>query len=189
MPFPSLPHLRDLQSDTRIFEHDLMDTTTDSERGNGSSIPRPCALLPALRHWNITTTPPLHFGMTFFVRLSVLAPSLSHIRVTSGCFIPGPGRIMSNYTRGSPRLLASLPSGIQKLYVKPVTPVAPGRIGSPAYIMRILMDLNALGDARFVLLSPCVGYRERYAVGEWLERVDGGEGCWSLREQILPGEE
>ncbi|KZP12670.1 hypothetical protein FIBSPDRAFT_870045 [Athelia psychrophila] len=51
------------------------------------------------------------------------------------------------------------------------------------------MDMNTRGDARFVLLYPSSGYPERHTVGEWLERVGGGEGCWSLREKVLPGED
>lgn len=97
-----------------------------------------------------------------------------------------PDSIMRDYAHGLPSI-PSLPSSIQKLYVRPANP--PWRPGLHASILRTLKEINARGDARFVLLSQDIGNPERYIVKQWLERVDGGEGCWSFREMLLPGEE
>ncbi|KZP14386.1 hypothetical protein FIBSPDRAFT_868349 [Athelia psychrophila] len=181
MPFPSFPRLRDLQSDSRFFELDMMDIITESERANGSNGTRPCALLPVLCYWNITTVPPMHFRTTFLTCLPALTPSLSHIRVLASCFKPW--GIMGDYVRSS-ESVAPLQSSIQKLYV-----TINARHAMQIYLIRILTDLNTRGDPRFVLLQPDLVYPDPHAVGEWLERVGGGEGCWSLRGKVFPGEE
>ncbi|KZP03711.1 hypothetical protein FIBSPDRAFT_968756 [Athelia psychrophila] len=154
MPFPCLPRLRDLQSDSRFFELDMMDIITESERANSSNGARSGALLPVLCYWNITTVPPMHFRTTFSTCLPALAPSLSHIRIL-------------------------------KLYVI----INAWHASMQIYLIRILADMNTRGDARFVLLMPDLLYPDPYTVGEWLERVNGGEGYWSLRGKVLPGEE
>lgn len=74
------------------------------------------------------------------------------------------------------------PSCMQKGYVRSLLYDSPI---NQALHMGILKNIKSSGKAQFVFLSPYLVNPEQYTAEEWLERVHGGEGCWSLREEVI----
>jgi hypothetical protein len=85
---------------------------------------------------------------------------------------------------------AQLPSSVQKIIAKPAGPPAPtGWCGTHAasyeYLMTELRRLNEEDDDRFVLLDAKDNTRSPQRIDdEWLDRVAGGEGCWSISDVV-----
>ena len=82
----------------------------------------------------------------------------------------------SRLTRGSS--VAILPSSVQNIIVKPSGP--PARRGTHAESYQTqLRRLNEMGE-RFVLLKAQDD--TIYDDSDWLDRIAGGDGCWSLAD-------
>ncbi|KZP07846.1 hypothetical protein FIBSPDRAFT_875027 [Athelia psychrophila] len=108
--------------------------------------------------------------------IHITAPMLTHLRLSINeeeSYLPS-------------ALKASLPDTIQLVYVKPKAPYARWPASDYRALMRGLEELNE-ADSRLVLLPAYTTHENpMYLVlGDWEERISGGDGCWSLRERIL----
>lgn len=175
IPFGGFPRLRELQSDGLSLRHSTV----------SSSYP----IYPVLRYWNINTVPPpslngVALAANWITFLPSIAPSLSHFQVPEYCFMPD--NILEDFARTLLGVAlqshgggesSPLPMSVEKVFVKPR---ASSIMGS------LLRPMNKRGDARFVLLPLYRWDEPSYGLEAWLDRVDGGEGCWSLRDRLLP---
>ncbi|KZP03359.1 hypothetical protein FIBSPDRAFT_879542, partial [Athelia psychrophila] len=138
---------------------------------------------PQLRRWHFTTPPLGAWGtMSTIPTIRITAPAITHLRFSGlqkeKSFIDG--------------LKAGLPETIQHVYVKPAGPSRPGgaRGGRRLDPRDFTMELERLNrtESRFVLLPDYNADEatERCTIREWEERIDGGDGCWSLRERVFP---
>lgn len=187
MPLPYFPRLWELQSDNfflcryMVMDHD------------GGHIYETDPHFPVLDYWNITFERFMLDCPGVLACIPTVAPSLSHLRVVGNI---GPlhrdlSRALATGSQCNQGEI-SIPPSIKKIYMKPLT--KPLNLRSPGNILHErfvqgLKQLNELGDARFVLLLPYHLGEERYTVEEWLERVNGGGGCWSLRDRVPPSKQ
>ncbi|KZP14797.1 hypothetical protein FIBSPDRAFT_796367 [Athelia psychrophila] len=147
------------------------------------------ALCPQLRRWHIMRFPPMD-PLDVFETITTVAPSLTHLRFSGLQQNSSFARDLETALSGSngDSCTGRLPASIQKVYVKPLTapPWGPCATAKMSYgqLMRGLEELNK-ADSRLVLLKKYKEDGERMCTsGEWLDRINGGQGCWSLRGRI-----
>ncbi|KZP14077.1 hypothetical protein FIBSPDRAFT_868685, partial [Athelia psychrophila] len=176
-PITPFPRLAELASNG--FPMLPPDYPLDSDGPNTT----PCSPCPQLRRWHLMELPWMLSGQGGVATICATAPALTHLRFSD----------LQQESDFAYNLEDGLPGTIQHVYVKPAGPPAPGGwCGTPriAYgsLMSGLKRLN-LTDSRLVLL-PAYKADETagtFIMGEWEERVNGGDGCWSLRERVLTG--
>lgn len=86
-----------------------------------------------------------------------------------------------------------LPESIQYIHLKPAAYPSGARCGNPGMrygeLMWTLMRLN--DTCKHVVLLPAYDTAEGYQAvrhslsSDWEERINGGDGCWSLRDRII----
>ncbi|KZP14835.1 hypothetical protein FIBSPDRAFT_867969 [Athelia psychrophila] len=147
-------------------------------RSSSASIEPNVAPFPQLHRCYFMCTGPLGISEKRLGDIYITAPAITHLRFATlqleSCFASD--------------LTATLSDTIQLVYVKPGAPPMYGgrRKTSYQYLTSGLEELNRT-DSRLVLLPAyLVDDPERpITTGEWEERINGGDGCWSLRERIL----
>lgn len=178
----SLPHLKELTAHDRF---------SVGYRAQGSPIFAPCQKLRRLHIARVSQMQTR--GRDLFGDIGRLAPSLTHLRVSG---------LHQEYNFGTelelalgvelkdldtkisiPKAIARLPSCVQMVVVKPdVRPAIEESCGpSETTYDTLLRHLRRLseGDDRVILLEAPDGNPEVSELKlEWLDRVDGGKGCW-----------
>ncbi|KAF7981944.1 hypothetical protein HWV62_30729 [Athelia sp. TMB] len=199
-PLIIFPRLEELASSSFPI-HDSPDD------GNG---PRALAVCPKLRRWHLMSLPIMQFRGRegdILSTIAAIAPSITHLffsdfqqeilfpsdlKFALDVIEPQQSsfRTVLTYTSGLNQptsYIGRLPKSIENVYVKPAPPPSPGRCGYSYMCYESLKgDLEALSrtDSRIVLLPSYVDHRARCTVSGWEERIDGGDGCWSLHERI-----
>ncbi|KZP14836.1 hypothetical protein FIBSPDRAFT_867970 [Athelia psychrophila] len=164
LPIISFPRLIELESHS--FPHHRIETNI--------------AQFPQLRRWYyIHITYGAVTGNQHLINnIRVIAPAITHLRF-SGL------QVESLFASD---LMAALPETIQLVYVKPAARPAYGRWRRP-YYQRFTAELEELNkiDNRLVLLPAYISNETASTsiVSDWEERINGGDGCWSLRERLL----
>jgi hypothetical protein len=89
----------------------------------------------------------------------------------------------------NPSRIGRLPTSIERVLVQPLPPPSQGRCGPlPIKYMSFLRELRLLNrkNERLVLLKAQEGRLQSQVseadANDWLDRVDGGEGCWSMND-------
>lgn len=195
IPSPGFSRLRELQSSGCFLERYMVIP--------GAPAHSDSPVCPALRYWHITAMPCMLTSVQTLAFLPTLAPSLGHLRILP-TVLPVTGYIHHldkligvdppALTSGVSEPILPLPSSIEKVHVKPwALKCVPPTMAGPSLarrlhesLMRMTNNMNERGDARFVLLPPYREYEKIYDIDDWLERVNGAEGSWSLRERVLP---
>ncbi|KAF7969530.1 hypothetical protein HWV62_26971 [Athelia sp. TMB] len=193
------PRLKELTSNGLPFRESSGDRGTMSRTG----------VFPKLHRWHLMTYP-RRSKPDPFTSITTLAPAITHLRFSNleqEPFFPSDLKVALNIavpwqpssharTRSSrvgfhPPIspIGRLPSSIQYVYVKPAAPPTPGGMcGTPVLSYRSLiggLEVLRKSDSRIVLLPSYDSYWEaRCTSSDWEDRINGGDGCWSLREQI-----
>lgn len=130
---------------------------------------------PQLRRWHCTLM--LFGGVTkdqnMFGNMCITAPAITHVRFSG--LQAGPNFAIA--------LKVALPDTVQLVYAKPAASL-PRR--QRLNLALTLEELNK-SDRRLVLLPGYI-FRQNaktFITGDWEKRINGGDGCWSLRERIL----
>ncbi|KZP14822.1 hypothetical protein FIBSPDRAFT_101480 [Athelia psychrophila] len=156
------------------------------------------ALCPQLRRWHMVDYPANIFGL-----ITTVAPSLTHLRFSGlqqdGAFpldLKAALEIVAERPNDDFRAgeapdnrTGRLPDTIQSVYVQPAKAPPRGPCGtvmmSYGQLMWGLQELNK-AESRLVLLKEFNNDWGRICTSsEWLDRINGGQGCWSLRDRIL----
>jgi len=134
-----------------------------------------------------------------FGSIRALAPFLTHLRFSGlqqeswfGADLEvalGISEELAGYSLKQP--VTRLPLSVQKVFVRPAAPPFRGGwcgTASVSYgtLLRHLRSLNEKED-RFVLLKAQKEWTSSQIIceeGDWLDRIGGGEGCWSLEDMI-----
>jgi hypothetical protein len=129
----------------------------------------PLVLFESLRYLNIRDCEYMSSGLEY---ISKVSPSLTHLRVDGMCFA---------------HHLDIIPLTVTTVLIQPPPAPRPSKCGTHRYRyedhMRRLQDqIELQNDARMVLLQAPSrsGVQEliKEAQQQWLERINGGQGCW-----------
>ncbi|KZP30040.1 hypothetical protein FIBSPDRAFT_142097 [Athelia psychrophila] len=171
LPTTSFPQLAELASNGPVIpvSHTIPELNTT-----------PCSPYPKLRCWHLTGLHLMWRGEGAFATIRTAAPAITHARFSG----------LREYSGFVSDMRAGLPETIQHFYVKPAGLPAGWRGNARASYRNFRDGLKMLNltDSRLVLLPE---YRTDENFGtcttsEWEERINGGDGCWSLRERVLP---
>lgn len=180
---PSLPHLRELTI-TYACEYyprvptRILDTFQQ---------------LPALTRLNLARYECGNGPLDLVRQIQRLAPSLTHVRLPS--VVAGWNRwldmdaILSSTPTGE-RHRPRLPSTTKKIFIQP--PLPPPTIGpARTYYEETLEECRALamGNDQIVLEWPDPvpwKFDVNEMEWEWLERINGGDGCWRSENVMVP---
>ncbi|KZP14827.1 hypothetical protein FIBSPDRAFT_867959 [Athelia psychrophila] len=148
-------------------------------RSSRTAIEQDVAQFPQLRRCHFVRTGRLGITEQRLGDIHIAAPAITHLRFSSLQLEANPAATLT----------APLPETVQLVYVKPGAPPVYYRgVKKPLYqyLTSLLEALNR-ADSRLVLLPAYVSDDlERPTItSEWEERINGGDGCWSLRERIL----
>ncbi|KAF7969531.1 hypothetical protein HWV62_26973 [Athelia sp. TMB] len=166
---------------------------------------------PKLRRWHLMSLPTMQLprgGGDIFSTIATIAPSItdlffsglqleiwfpSHLNIAFDGIQPQ----QSSSSTDSGRLstfnhpiscIGRLPKSIENVYLKPAPAPGPGGRCDHPYMcyegLKGEMEALSRADNRIVLLPSYIDHRARCTVSEWEERINGGDGCWSLRDRI-----
>jgi hypothetical protein len=174
----SLPHLKELTiNGAMLLRQESQNNLLDLE---------PCH---KLRHLHITRSWGIH-GEDVFGCIGRLAPSLSHLRfsgLTRQSAFAGDLEVALG-TDGK-HDMTCLPSSVKGVWLQLAPPPSTRRCGTPllSYLSFMLnLQRQYWRDGRIVLLKAQEKVQVFHDVGDWLDRVQGGEGCWNktAREKL-----
>lgn len=156
------------------------------------------AMCPQLRHWHIKGAfqPMQHesgSNLGALGLISIVAPSITHLRFSGleheTWFVldlkSAFGLKLPDHCQGRNH---KLPKTIQRVYVKPSCRPGSGTAGlSHSRLIRGLTELNKT-ESRFFLIKEYKTWKEAQRIctwSDWIDLINGGEGCWSLSDAIL----
>ncbi|KAF7981935.1 hypothetical protein HWV62_30711 [Athelia sp. TMB] len=190
-------------SDTTLFIFPRLEELTSTafffESPSGSDAWPNVALCPKLRRWHLTSYPLLWKEQDVFTIISNIAPSITHLRFSGllPCHVDFPSHLKATLELIEPPQdvviekpkwpIGILPATIVNIFVKPAAAPKNERFVwiNPRVSYDILvrkLEILSRADRRVVVLQSEKGSCQiRCTSGDFEERVNGGDGCWSLR--------